>query len=257
MASIIISDVSLNFPIYGAGHQSLRKTFFARTGGLIRRERDIYRRIVVNALTNISFELNHGDRLGLIGHNGAGKSTLLRLLAGVYWPDSGSVRVVGRVSPLFNSAPGLDPEDSGYENIKTCGMFLGMTGSDVARKQAEIAEFSELGEYLDLPVRTYSTGMVTRLCFAIATAIDPDILLLDEGLAAGDAGFAARAETRMQTMISRAAILVLATHSEALIRSICNRALLLQKGRLVAMGPVDEIIEMYHRYITNSAMQIA
>jgi ABC-type polysaccharide/polyol phosphate transport system ATPase subunit len=136
-------------------------------------------------------------------------------------------------------------------------MFLGMTVNEIARKQAEIAEFSELGEYLDLPVRTYSTGMVCRLCFAIATAIEPDILLLDEGLAAGDAGFAARAEVRMQTMISRAAILVLATHSEALIRSMCNRALLLQKGRLVAMGQVDEIIKMYHSCLTNSAMQVA
>jgi ABC-type polysaccharide/polyol phosphate transport system ATPase subunit len=247
--SIIVENVSINFPIYGAAHQSLRKTLLARAGGLIRREDKRGARIVVSALSNVSFELDHGDRLALIGHNGAGKSTLLKVLAGVYWPDSGSLRVEGRISPMFTSAPGLDPEDDAYENIKTCGMFLGMSAAEIARKLPEIAEFSELGEYLNLPVRTYSSGMVTRLCFAIATAIEPDILLLDEGLGAGDAAFASRAENRMRELISRTRILVLASHAEGLIRSICNRAALLQKGRLVAMGDVDEIIELYHRGI--------
>ena len=253
MASIVVDNLSVNFPIYGAGHQSLRKTLFARTGGFVRREHNRHKRIVVNALVDISFRLADGDRLGLVGHNGAGKSTLLRALAGVYWPDSGSIQVEGRISPLFSSAPGLDLEDSGYENIKTCGMFLGMNSDEVARKLPAIAEFSELGEYLDLPVRTYSTGMVTRLCFAIATAIDPHILLLDEGLATGDAGFAARAESRMHGLISRTRILVLATHADGLIRSMCNRAALLQKGQLVAIGAVDEIIEMYHRGLNTAA----
>ena len=248
MTSIIASNVTVDFPIYGASHRSLRQTLFARTGGLIRHERaGRQQRVVVRALDDVSFTLRNGDRLGLIGHNGAGKSTLLKVLAGVYAPDAGSIQIDGRVSPLFNSAPGLDPDDNGYENIKTCGMFLGMSSEEISRKLLDIVDFCELGEYLDLPVRTYSTGMVARLGFAIATAIEPDILLLDEGLGAGDARFAARAEARMQALIHRTRILVLASHSDALIKSMCNRAILLEKGRLIAMGSVDEVIHRYHQ----------
>jgi ABC-type polysaccharide/polyol phosphate transport system ATPase subunit len=247
VAAISVENVTIDFPIYGATHHSLRHTLLARTGGLIRREGMRQKRVVVRALDNVSFELADGDRLGLIGHNGAGKSTLLKALAGVYWPDSGAIRIDGRVSPLFVSAPGLDPDDSGFENIKTCGMFLGMTGQEIDRKAPEIASFCELGEYLELPVRTYSAGMVTRLCFAIATAIDPDILLLDEGLAAGDARFAARAERRMQRFIERTRILVLASHSDGLIRTMCNRAALMDTGHIVAVGSIDEVLERYHR----------
>jgi ABC-type polysaccharide/polyol phosphate transport system ATPase subunit len=249
VTSIVVDNVTIDFPIYGASHRSLRQTLFGQTGGLIRHERaGRQKRVVVRALDNVSFALQNGDRLGLIGHNGAGKSTLLRVLAGVYKPDSGSIRIAGRISPLFNAAPGLDPDDNGYENIKTCGMFLGMTSEEIESKLSDIAEFCELGEYLDLPVRTYSTGMVTRLGFAIATAIDPDILLLDEGLGAGDARFAARAESRMNALIQRTRILVLASHSDALIKSMCNRAILMEKGRLVAIGPIDEIINRYHEH---------
>jgi ABC-type polysaccharide/polyol phosphate transport system ATPase subunit len=247
LTSIIASNVTVDFPIYGAIHRSLRQTLFSRTGGLIRHEgAGRHQRVVVRALDNVSFTLRNGDRLGLIGHNGAGKSTLLKVLAGVYTPDLGSISLEGRVSPLFNSAPGLDPDDNGYENIKTCGMFLGMSSEEIDRKLPDIVDFSELGEYLDLPVRTYSTGMVARLGFAIATAIEPDILLLDEGLGSGDARFAVRAETRMQALIQRTRILVLASHSDALVKSMCNRAILLEKGRLIEIGPIDEVIRRYH-----------
>jgi homopolymeric O-antigen transport system ATP-binding protein len=248
LTSIVANNLMIDFPIYGASHRSLRQTLFARTGGLVRHERaGRQQRVVVRALDDVSFTLRSGDRLGLIGHNGAGKSTLLKVLAGVYTPDAGSVRVYGRVSPLFNAAPGLDPDDNGYENIKTCGMFLGMSSQEINRKLPDIVDFCELGEYLDLPVRTYSTGMVARLGFAIATAIEPDILLLDEGLGAGDARFAARAEARMQALIQRTRILVLASHSDPLISSMCNRAILLEKGRLIAMGSVDEVTNRYHQ----------
>jgi ABC-type polysaccharide/polyol phosphate transport system ATPase subunit len=253
LTSIIASNVSIDFPIYGARHRSLRQTLFGRTGGLIRHEgAGRQHRVIVRALDDVSFALRNGDRLGLIGHNGAGKSTLLKVLAGVYTPDSGSIRIEGSVSPLFNSAPGLDPEDNGYENIKTCGMFLGMSLEEIDRKLPDIAEFCELGEYLDLPVRTYSTGMVTRLGFAIATAIDPDILLLDEGLAAGDARFAARAEGRMHALIQRTRILVLATHSDGLIKAMCNRAVLMEKGRIIEIGPVDDILNRYRERPTEA-----
>jgi ABC-type polysaccharide/polyol phosphate transport system ATPase subunit len=247
LTSIIANNVTIDVPIYGASHRSLRQTLLARTGGLIRHEgAGRQQRVIIRALDNVSFTLRNGDRLGLIGHNGAGKSTLLKVLAGVYTPDSGSIRIEGRVSPLFNAAPGLDPDDNGYENIKTCGMFLGMSSEEINRKLPDIVDFCELGEYLDLPVRTYSTGMVARLGFAIATAIEPDILLLDEGLGAGDARFAARAESRMQGLIQRTRILVLASHSDPLIRSMCNRAVLLEKGRVIEIGPIDEVINRYH-----------
>ena len=251
MTSIIAENVTIDFPIYGGGHRSLRQTLFARIGGLIRHEgTGRQQRTIVRALDGLSFTLQNGDRLGLIGHNGAGKSTLLKVLAGVYKPDSGSMRIEGRVSPLFNSAPGLDPDDNGYENIMTCGLFLGMTAEEINRKLPDIVAFCELGEYLDLPVRTYSNGMVARLGFAIATSIDPDILLLDEGLGAGDAAFAERAEARMKALIQRTRILVLASHSDALITGMCNRAMLLEKGGLIAIGPVDDILDRYHKRLT-------
>jgi ABC-type polysaccharide/polyol phosphate transport system ATPase subunit len=248
VAAIVVENVTIDFPIYGASHQSLRHALLSRTGGLIRREgHRRHQRVVVRALDNVTFTLNDGDRVGLVGHNGAGKSTLLRVLAGVYEPDSGSIRVDGRISPLLNAAPGLDLEDTGYDNIKTCGMFLGMSSEEISRKLPDIAEFCELGEYLDLPIRTYSTGMLTRLCFAIATAIDPDILLLDEGIAAGDARFASRAEERMHALIARTRILVLASHSEALLKTMCNRGLLLEKGHVVLSGPIEDIFVEYQR----------
>ena len=257
MTSIVVDRVTVDFPIYGASQQSLRHTLLSRTGGLIRREGERrHQRVIVRALDDVAFSLKSGDRIGLVGHNGAGKSTLLRVLAGVYTPDAGTVRVDGKISPLLNAAPGLDPEDNGYENIKTCGMFLGMSADELGHKLPEIAEFSELGEYLDLPIRTYSTGMVTRLCFAIATAIDPDILLLDEGIAAGDARFASRAESRMRALIERSRILVLATHSEALMRALCNKGMLLEKGRVAELGPIDRVLEEYRRRNAEAAAQI-
>ena len=185
--------------------------------------------------------------MGFIGHNGAGKSTLLRLCAGVYEPSHGQVHIEGKVSPLFNTSPGLDHDDTGYENIITCGLFLGMTREEIDRKTQEIEEFTELGEYLSLPTRTYSTGMLTRLGFAIATAIDPEILVLDEGLGAGDARFAEKAKKRVDALIDRSSILILASHSDALIQSLCNRAILLQAGRMVAEGKVEDVIEEYRK----------
>src|SRR5262249_15366867 len=140
------------------------------------------KRVTVRALDNITLEVRHGDQLGIIGHNGAGKSTMLRMLAGIYPPSQGEMVVDGRISPLFTTSPGLDIDDTGYENAVTCGLFLGMSRREIAQKIADIEQFAELGEYMSLPVRTYSTGMLVRLGFAIATAIDPEILLLDEGL---------------------------------------------------------------------------
>ena len=246
MASLILENVTVDFPIYGA-QKTFRSALRSATGGLIRREGTNQRHVTVRALENLTLTIKHGDRVGFIGHNGAGKSTLLRLCAGVYEPSHGRVLIEGRVSPLFNTSPGLDHDDTGYENIITCGLFLGMTREEIDKKTKDIEEFTELGEYLSLPTRTYSTGMLTRLGFAIATAIDPEILVLDEGLGAGDARFAEKAKKRVDALIQRASILILASNSDALIQSFCNRAILLQAGRVVEEGKVDDVIEAYRK----------
>ena len=246
MASLILEHVTVDFTIYGA-HKTFRSALHSATGGLIRRDGPRHNRVTVRALDDLSLTLKHGDRLGIIGHNGAGKSTLLRVCAGVYAPTQGSVQIEGRVSPLFNTSPGLDSDDTGYENIVTCGLFLGMTREEIVQKTPDIEQFSELGEYLSLPVRTYSTGMLTRLGFAIATAIDPEILVLDEGLGAGDARFTERAEKRIDALVERSSILILASHSEALIQTMCNRAILMQNGSIQATGSVNEVLESYRK----------
>lgn len=246
MARITLENVTIDFPIYGA-QMSFRSELFARTiGGFIRREGK-GQRVTIRALESLSLVIDEGDRLGLIGHNGAGKSTLLKALAGVYEPTSGSIWTEGRISPLFNISPGWDPEDTGYENIMNCGLFLGMSPQEVKYKTPEIAAASGLGDYLAIPVRTYSAGMTLRLAFSIATAIDPEILLLDEGLSAGDATFAAAAEARMNNLLTRTRILVLASHSMGLLRSWCNKAIMLDHGRVVCSGTVDEVAEFYEK----------
>ncbi len=201
----------------------------------------------VRALDDVSLTVNHGDQLGIVGHNGAGKSTMLRIFAGIYEPNQGTISVEGRISPLFSTSPGLDLDDTGYENIVTCGLLLGMSRDEIERKLPEIEAFSELSDYLALPARTYSTGMLVRLGFAVATAINPEILLLDEELGAVDARFAGRAAERVESLIDRSSIVVLASQSEELIRKICNRAVLLDHGRVIADGPTAEVLEIHNR----------
>ena len=244
MASITLEHVTIDFPIYG--HHSIRTALLARAGGLIRREGRKSDRVTVRSLDDICLKIEHGDRIGFIGHNGAGKSTLLRALAGVYVPTSGTIRTEGRLSPLLNTSPGLNMDDTGYENILTCGLYLGMTRAEIQLKTPEIEEFTELGEYLTLPVRTYSSGMLARLGFGIATAINPEILLLDEGLGAGDARFLERVNKRIDALIARSSILILASHSDALIKSMCTKAVLLDHGRVIAVGETNDVIKEYH-----------
>ena len=209
-------------------------------------------RVVVKALANINLSLKDGDRLGLVGHNGAGKSTLLRVLAGIYEPVEGRVLVEGTVTPLFDTLPGLDGEDSGYQNIITAGLIFGLSRAQIEELLPSIEEFSELGEFLALPVRTYSLGMMTRLGFAFATAMEPGILLMDEGIGAGDARFAARAPKRLKEFMDRSRIVVLASHSEPFIKSICNKAALMQSGRIVTVGPVDDVLKQYNALVQAS-----
>ena len=245
MARVVLENVRVDFPIY-ATQRNLRTAIFSRAaGGLIQRQGSGQGRVVVEALAGVSMTFEDGDRIGLIGHNGSGKSTLLKVIAGIYEPIEGRLLVEGRVTPLFDMMPGLDPEDSGYENIITCGLLLGLSRDEIESKIPNVEEFCELGEYLALPVRTYSAGMMMRLGFALMTAIDPGVLLMDEGIGAGDARFAERAEKRLKEFVGRSRILVLASHSNAMIKSMCNKAALLQAGRLVAFGSVDEVLEQY------------
>jgi ABC-type polysaccharide/polyol phosphate transport system ATPase subunit len=243
MASVILQDVKVDFPVYGA-QRSFRKVLFERaTGGRVTRESNT--KVVVNALREVNLSLKDGDRIALVGHNGSGKSTLLRVLAGIYEPVEGRILVEGKLTPLFDTLPGLDSEDTGYQNVMTAGLIFGMSPSEIERIIPSVEEFSELGEYLALPVRTYSLGMMTRLGFAFATAMDPGILLMDEGVGAGDARFAERAERRLNDFMDRSNIVVLASHANQLLKSICNKAALMHSGTLIAIGAVEDILEKY------------
>ena len=187
--------------------------------------------------------------MGLIGHNGAGKTTLLRVMAGAYHPTSGRMYVEGRLTPLLNLTPGMETEDTGLDNITTIGMLLGMSREYITSKTQQIVEFSELGDYIHLPVRTYSTGMQARLAFSIATSLDPGILLLDEGIAAADAAFSEKASQRVKELTSRTEILVLASHSDSLIDEMCDRAALLHHGKLVEFGPIKTVRMTYQKLV--------
>jgi ABC-type polysaccharide/polyol phosphate transport system ATPase subunit len=247
LARIALENVIAEFPVYGT-QPSLRNALFGRVvGGVLRRQSQHGKRVVVRALEDVTLTVNHGDQLGIIGHNGAGKSTMLRIFAGIYEPSAGTISIEGRVSPLFSTSPGLDLDDTGYENIVTCGLLLGMSRDEIEQKLPEIEAFSELSDYLALPARTYSTGMLVRLGFAIATAIDPEILLLDEELGAGDARFTEHAAKRVEGLIERSSIVVLASQSVDLIRRICSRAILLDHGRIIADGPTEEVLEVHSR----------
>ena len=245
MASVVVENISVTFPVYGAASRSLKNALIASTtGGRV--TTDVKERVTIQALTNLSLQINHGERVALIGHNGAGKSTVLRVINGIYEPQVGRVLVEGRTVPLFDTSLGMDLESTGYENILLRGMYLGFSRTEIRAKTQEIADFTELGSFLEMPAKTYSTGMVARLAFAISTSIEPDILLIDEGISAGDAAFLEKAKQRLEDLIERTRILILASHDEQLVRRWCNRAVLFEKGRCVSVGSVDEILRQYH-----------
>jgi lipopolysaccharide transport system ATP-binding protein len=231
----------VEFPIYRLEHQSFKQQLLqSATGGRIGRHGDL---TVVRALDDVSFHLRAGDRLGLWGHNGSGKTTLLRVIAGVYPPVSGRLEVVGRIASLIDLNLGMEGDASGIENIRMRGVLLGLSRRQTDRLLDEVAEFTELGEFLSMPVRTYSAGMQMRLGFAISTAVDADIVLMDEWLSVGDAEFQKRAQDRLAHFLARSKILVLASHSEQLLKDMCNRIIRLDHGRIQQsweQQPVDE-----------------
>jgi ABC-type polysaccharide/polyol phosphate transport system ATPase subunit len=240
-AHIALRNVSVRFPVLSFRDRSLRSRFVSAV--TLRRNTAIPH--IVSALNDVILDIRAGDRVAIIGANGAGKTTLLRVLAGIYHPTSGSVDVLGRCLPLFDLSAGFDEEATGYENIMRRGLVIGARRSEIDAKRAEIAAFTELGERLDLPLRTYSSGMMLRLIFAVATAIEGEIVLLDEWIGVGDQQFRKKARQRLDEIVVRAGILVLASHDIELIKSTCNRAILLEEGRIVAAGATDEILGQY------------
>jgi ABC-2 type transport system ATP-binding protein len=236
-------NASVDFPIFDAKTRSLKKAVLGMVGGNI--DSDSRKVPVIEALHDIDITIEEGDRVALVGHNGAGKSTLLRLLSGIYEPTRGTASIQGRVAPVFDLGVGMDPEISGYENILIRGLFLGMNRKQMEARVDQIADFTELGDFLSMPLRTYSTGMRVRLALGVVTSIDPEILLFDEGIGAVDAAFLEKAKNRLQELVSRAGLLVFASHSDEFLRRLCTSAIWMEHGRVKQQGGLREVLTAY------------
>lgn len=244
MALIDFQNVCVDFPIYNANGRSLKKRLIqVATGGQL--GADPQGRVVVRALEDLSFTLKDGDRVALLGHNGAGKSTLLRLSSGVYEPSAGVARIEGEIGSLIDISLGIDPEATGRENIFLRGGLLGMTRREISNRIDEIIDFSELGDFVDMPLRTYSTGMHLRLAFAVSTIVRPEILLMDEWLSVGDEGFKHKAEKRLTELVESTNILVIASHSRDLVMHTCNRVIWLEHGKIRMDGDPNSVCHAY------------
>jgi lipopolysaccharide transport system ATP-binding protein len=231
MTLVSARDMVIEFPVYGARGRSLKNVALrAATGGAIASDAD---GIIVRALDGLNFDFKQGERIGLVGHNGSGKTTLLRALAGIYEPTGGFLEVHGRVASMLSITLGMDGDASGHENIFLRGLILGLRKKEIRRIVDEVCEFAELGDYIHMPMRTYSSGMVMRLMFAISTSMDSDIILMDEWLSAGDQDFAAKAQKRLTDLVDRAKLLVIASHSPEVIEKICTRVIHLEHGKIV------------------------
>jgi len=244
MTSITLSNATVEFPVYNAAGRSLKnRVLSVATGGAIDRRVDGH--VIVRGLDDVSFSLREGDSVGLIGHNGSGKTTLLRVLSGIYRPTRGSAVIRGECVSLINIALGIDPEATGRENIRLRGAMMGMKPEELRDRFDEIAAFTGLGDFLDMPFRTYSSGMQLRLAFSTSTAIRPEILIMDEWLSTGDEDFKHKADERLREIVDSTKILVLASHSKELLQKNCNRILWLEHGRIRMDGPVGEVLSAY------------
>jgi lipopolysaccharide transport system ATP-binding protein len=244
MAKIILNNVSVDIPIFNANGRSLTSRILeVATGG--RLDADPNGKVTVRALSDVSLELQDGDRVGLVGHNGAGKSTLLRVLSGVFVPTGGTATIEGSIGSLIDVSLGINSEASGRENIFLRGALLGFSKLEVRESFEEIVEFSELGEFIEMPMRTYSSGMQLRLAFAVSTIVRPEILLMDEWLSVGDEGFKAKASDRLNSIVDASKILVIASHSRDLLERVTNKVLWLEHGEVKMFGASEEVLEDY------------
>jgi ABC-type polysaccharide/polyol phosphate transport system ATPase subunit len=244
MPSIFLDNVGLAFPVYGVSsrsfkHQIVRLT----TGGIIQRPDNQV--MTVQALSDVSLALSAGDVVGVIGHNGAGKSTLLRVLSGIYIPTSGTVDIQGKVAALLDMNLGMDFDSTGYENIMISGTIRGLTRAQIRSHIEEIVDFTELGSFIDMPIRTYSDGMRLRLAFSLATAFSAEILILDEVVGVGDAAFMEKAQSRLENLVKKAEVVVFAMHSDSAIRRFCNKVIWMDAGRIRMQGDVDTCLQAY------------
>jgi lipopolysaccharide transport system ATP-binding protein len=222
-------NVSVTFPIFGS--RSIKNTVISSiTGGYIK---VVNNNVSVSALDNISFLFQKGERIGLWGQNGSGKTTLLRLIAGIYAPTTGSITVNGKIASLLNISLGMDQEATGIENIYLRALMMGLTRKEIDAKMDEIIDYSELGEYINFPLKTYSTGMNMRLAFSISTAVAADIVLMDEWLSVGDIAFVEKAKKRLNSMLEQSNLLVLASHSRDILESTCTKIIMLEHGKIV------------------------
>jgi ABC-type polysaccharide/polyol phosphate transport system ATPase subunit len=265
MLSIVAKDIYVHFPIYDLQMRSLKHTLGFKhlatginrltakklnVGGQIGAGET--GKIVVKALDGVSFEIVEGDRIGILGHNGSGKTTLLRTLSGIYEPMAGAIQTQGRVFPLFDLQLGMDMDATGMENVWMRGKLLRLTTKQIKDALDDIAEFTELGDYLQVPIRAYSAGMALRLAFAISTTVIPEILVLDEMIGTGDAAFIAKANARLKRFLAGTGILIIASHSLSMLRQWCNKGMLLEKGKLFAYGPIEDVIARYEELVSAS-----
>ncbi|PID75150.1 MAG: ABC transporter ATP-binding protein [Deltaproteobacteria bacterium] len=251
MAYIHLQNAGIELPVYNASGRSLKKTLLkAATGGQV--GADDQGRVVVRALHDISLEFKDGDKVGLVGHNGAGKSTLLRVLSRVYQPTSGTAVIEGQIGSLIDISLGIDPEATGRENIFLRAGLLGMSKRELIDRFDEIVEFTELGEFINMPLRTYSTGMHLRLAFAVSTILHPEILIMDEWLSVGDEGFKEKAEKRMDRLVQSSNILVIASHAKELLARVTNKIVWLEHGGIKTIGETKDILPQYFYSADNS-----
>jgi ABC-type polysaccharide/polyol phosphate transport system ATPase subunit len=245
MTLIDLQHVNLSVPIYNASSFSFR-SFLTKISSN-QRFTENKNSIEFSVLDDISLSLKEGDKMGLVGLNGAGKTTLLKAISGIYKPQSGSIKIDGKISCLLGTGFALEEDATGYENIFLSGLYLGFPKSFMKTKVEEIIAFSELDHFIYMPLRTYSAGMKARLFFAISTCYQPEILIVDEGIGAGDKNFLKKVKKRLQSFMDSASILILASHSEALIKTFCNKGIFLNKGKIAYQGEIDEVLDYYQK----------
>ncbi|MBS1062417.1 ABC transporter ATP-binding protein [Gluconobacter wancherniae] len=251
MPSVVVEKLQVSFPLYHGQSRSLKRHLGRALSGIngnsptAHLAQDARERVVVEVLRGIDFTLRPGDRLGLIGGNGAGKTTLLRALAGIYEPVGGRVRIEGTLGTLLDSSLGMNPELSGQENIRLRGLYSGLSRAQTAAVERDVEEFAELGSYMKMPIKAYSSGMSVRLAFGLATAIAPQVLLMDEWFMAGDGAFRNKARKRLEDIVGKAEIMVLSSHMPEVMREWCTRVLWLENGLVKMDGKPDDVLSAY------------
>jgi lipopolysaccharide transport system ATP-binding protein len=244
MANITLKQASVVLPIFNSSARSItNRLVSAATGGALTAQKGGH--LSIEALRDLDLSIVAGDRLGIVGHNGSGKSTLLRLLSGIFEPSSGSIERSGSIASLVDISLGINGENTGRENIFLRGKLMGLSKKEIDAKIDEIIEFSELGDYINLPVRIYSSGMLLRLAFSVSTSITADILIMDEWLSVGDGAFAERASARLSGLVDESEILIIASHDRDLIEKTCNKVVWLEHGHIKKVGATQEITSEY------------